>query len=63
MTGMALKGQCNLLSIMVPPEISLKEKLSRKKFVLPLFTSARVVAARLLNIAKHHVSLFVLGNI
>ena len=31
MAGMALKGQCNLVSIMVCPEVSLKEKFSKKK--------------------------------
>ena len=31
MTGMALKGQCNLASIMVLLKVSLKETFSRKK--------------------------------
>ena len=30
MAGMALKGQYNLVSIMVPPEVSMKEKFSQE---------------------------------
>ena len=30
MAGMALKGQYNLISIMVPSEVSMKEKFSEK---------------------------------
>ena len=29
--GMALKGQYNLASIIVPPEVSMKEKFSQKR--------------------------------
>ena len=28
MAGIALKGQCDLVSIMVPPEVPLKEKFN-----------------------------------
>ena len=31
MAGIALKGQCDFVSIMVPPEVSLKEKNVRQK--------------------------------
>ena len=31
MAGIALKGHCDLVSIMVPPEVSLKEKCLRKR--------------------------------
>ena len=33
MAGIALKGQCDLVSIMVPPEVPLKEKFSWKESV------------------------------
>ena len=31
MVGIALKGQCDFVYIMVPPEVSLKEKCSSEK--------------------------------
>ena len=31
MAGIALKGQCDFVSIMVPPDVSLKEKNVRRK--------------------------------
>ena len=37
MAGIALKGQCDLVSIMVPPEVSMKENFSqenRKKMLI-----------------------------
>ena len=43
---------------------SLSKIVSLHTFVLPLFTSLRVVAARLLIMAKHRATLlFVVGNI
>ena len=31
MAGMALKGHCNFVSVMIPPEVSLIEKCSQQK--------------------------------
>ena len=32
MAGIALKGQCNLVSIMVPPGVLFKRKMEEKRF-------------------------------
>ena len=48
MAGIALKGQCDFVSIMVPPEVSLKEKNVPKKSVISKGNKRNAVFSRLL---------------
>ena len=38
MAGITLKGQCDFVSIIVPPEVSLKEKNVRRKEKIYIYT-------------------------
>ena len=48
MAGIALKGQCDFVSIMVPPKMSRKEKCSRKRKIFISKVKRNAAFSRLL---------------